>query len=74
MVWLEAFLDGVTGAGLFGRLSWPGSPTEFIDSRTLAEFTNSRESQLPLPRGLKPSLASLKAVMALKQASASRPH
>jgi hypothetical protein len=30
---LDAFLDGFTGAGLFGRLRWPGAPTEVIDSR-----------------------------------------
>ena len=36
-IW-EAFLDGVTGAGLFGKLDWPGAPTEFIDSRTKNEF------------------------------------
>jgi len=29
---LDAFLDGVTGAGLFGWLRRPGAPTEFIDS------------------------------------------
>lgn len=26
-----AFLDGATGAGLFGRKSWPGAPTCLID-------------------------------------------
>ena len=30
---LQAFLDGLTGAGFFGRLRWPGAPTELIDSR-----------------------------------------
>ena len=35
---LQAFMDGVTGAGLFGKRSWPGAPTEMIDSRTRAEF------------------------------------
>lgn len=29
---LDAFLDGVTGAGLFGWLRQPGAPTELIDS------------------------------------------
>jgi hypothetical protein len=37
----EAFLDGVTGAGLFGKLSWPGAPTEIIDSRSVEEFLAS---------------------------------
>jgi hypothetical protein len=35
---LEAFLDGVTGAGLFGKLNWPGAPNKLVDSRTPEEF------------------------------------
>jgi hypothetical protein len=27
----EAFLDGLTGAGLLGKLRWPGAPTHMID-------------------------------------------
>lgn len=27
----EAFLDGLTGAGLIGKLRWPGAPTHMID-------------------------------------------
>ena len=38
MALLDAFLDGVTGAGLFAKLNWPGAPTELIDSRTPDEF------------------------------------
>jgi hypothetical protein len=34
-------MDGVTGAGLFGKLHRPGAPTEFIDSRTAEEFLAS---------------------------------
>jgi hypothetical protein len=40
-IFTEAFLDGVTGAGLFGKLRWPGAPTELIDSRTVDEFLAS---------------------------------
>jgi hypothetical protein len=27
----EAFLDGLTGAGLFAKLRWPGAPKYFVD-------------------------------------------
>jgi hypothetical protein len=40
---VDAFLDGFTGAGLFGRFRRPGAPTEFVDSRTLAEIRESGE-------------------------------
>jgi hypothetical protein len=40
-IFLDAFLDGATGAGLFGRLRWPGAPTELIDSRSVEEFVAS---------------------------------
>lgn len=36
----EAFWDGCTCAGLFGKLRRPGAPTEFTDSRTVEEFLN----------------------------------
>jgi hypothetical protein len=39
----ESFLDGLTGAGLFGRLRRPGAPTEFVDSRSLEEIYTSGE-------------------------------
>jgi hypothetical protein len=35
---LKAFFDGITGAALFGKLRIPGSPTQFIDSRTAEEY------------------------------------
>jgi hypothetical protein len=40
---VRAFLHGLTGAGLFKRLDYPGAPTEFIDSRTLEEIVKSGE-------------------------------
>src|SRR5260370_8137403 len=40
---LEAFLDGFTGAGLFGRLRQPGAPTEIFDSRSVEEYLASGE-------------------------------
>jgi len=42
---IDAFLDGFTGAGLFGRLRHPGAPTEFVDSRTLAEMRETQRNQ-----------------------------
>ena len=38
-----AFMQGMTGAGLFGKLRRPGAPTEFIDSRTVDEYLASGE-------------------------------
>jgi hypothetical protein len=38
-----AFMQGFTGAGLFGKLRRPGAPTEFIDSRTVEEYLESGE-------------------------------
>lgn len=38
---LESFLDGITFAGLFGKLRWSGAPTEFVDSRSIDEFLAS---------------------------------
>ena len=40
---LDALLDGATAAGLFGKLRWPGAPTELIDSRSVEEFLDSGE-------------------------------
>jgi hypothetical protein len=40
---VRAFLQGLTGAGLFGRLSYPGAPREFVDSRSLDEIHASGE-------------------------------
>jgi hypothetical protein len=40
---LRAFLQGMTGAGLFRRLDYPGAPQEFVDSRPLEEIRASGE-------------------------------
>jgi hypothetical protein len=40
---VRALLQGLTGAGLFRRLDYPGAPTEFIDSRPLDEVLNCGE-------------------------------
>jgi hypothetical protein len=45
-----AFMQGVTGAGLFGKLRRPGAPTEFIDSRTVEEFIASGDLERILSR------------------------
>jgi hypothetical protein len=45
-----AFMQGVTGAGLFGRLRRPGAPTEFIDSRSVEEYRDSGEFEETLRR------------------------
>ena len=39
----DSFLDGFTGAGLFGRLRRTGAPTEFVDSRSVEEFKQNGE-------------------------------
>ena len=40
-----AFLDNLSGAALFGKLRWPGAPSEMIDSRTVEEDLASGESR-----------------------------
>lgn len=40
-IFVEAFLDGFTGAGLFGRLTRPGAATEYVDARSLEQFKSS---------------------------------
>jgi hypothetical protein len=45
-----AFMQGMTGAGLFGKLRRPGAPTEFIDSRTVDEYLESGEFESTLAR------------------------
>ena len=40
---VRAFLHGITGAGLFHRLNYPGAPTEFVDSRSIDEIIASGE-------------------------------
>jgi hypothetical protein len=46
----EAFLDGFTGAGLFGKLRRPGAPTEYVDPRGIAELQASGEFDAMLRR------------------------
>jgi hypothetical protein len=52
---LLAFLQGLTGAGLFRRLDYPGAPNEFVDSRSLEQIKASEEwkhfTSLPGARG-----------------------
>ena len=45
-----AFFQGFTGAGLFGKASLPGAPTEFIDSRSLEEFHSTGEFEEAVSR------------------------
>jgi hypothetical protein len=40
---LQAFLQGMTGAGLLRRLDYPGAPKEFVDSRPLEKILASGE-------------------------------
>ena len=40
---VRALLHGLTGAGLFRRLNYPGAPTEFVDSRPIDEIIASGE-------------------------------
>ena len=40
---IESFLDGVTGAGLFGHLRRPGAPDTLIDTRSVQEWAESGE-------------------------------
>jgi hypothetical protein len=42
-VMFDAFLDNLSGVALFGKLRWPGAPTEMIDSRTVQEYKESGE-------------------------------
>jgi hypothetical protein len=46
----DSFLDGFTGAGLFGRLRRAGAPTEFVDSRSVEEFKQSGEPAVAVRR------------------------
>jgi hypothetical protein len=40
-IFLNAIIDGCTGAALFGRLRWLGAPKEIVDSRTVDEYIDS---------------------------------
>ena len=35
---IMAILDGLTGAGLFGRLNYPGAPKYAVDPRPVEEI------------------------------------
>jgi hypothetical protein len=49
-IFFRAMLDGMTGAGLFRKLDYPGAPREFIDSRPVEEIIASGEFQATLDR------------------------
>ena len=64
---IESFFDGFTGAGLFGCLRWPGSPTYLIDPRGLEELKESGDydvllQALGVPAPVEPSEAQKEAV------------
>lgn len=40
---IRALLHGLTGAGLFHRLDYPGAPTHFVDPRSIEEIRSSGE-------------------------------
>jgi len=42
-IFLNAFLDNLSGAALFGKLRRPGAPMEMIDSRSVEEYLASGE-------------------------------
>ena len=42
-IFLNAIIDGCTGASFFGRLRWLGAPKEVIDSRTVDEYIDSED-------------------------------
>jgi hypothetical protein len=43
MIALDAMLDGLSGAGLFGRLRRPGAPTHLVDPRSPEDLKASGE-------------------------------
>lgn len=47
---VRAFLQGFTGAGLFRKLSYPGAPTEFVDSRSMEEIRATGEINFNIER------------------------
>jgi hypothetical protein len=47
---IRATLHGVTGAGLFRQLDYPGAPKELVDSRPLEEILASGEFELTCAR------------------------
>ena len=42
-IFWDAFFDGISGAGLFGKLRRPGAPTCLVDTRSVAELQASGE-------------------------------
>jgi hypothetical protein len=52
-IFIRAFLDGFTGAGLFRRLDYPGAPTHLIDPRSVEEILASGELGEKLTRRLR---------------------
>jgi hypothetical protein len=50
MIALDALLDGMSGAGLFGRLRRPGAPTHLVDPRSLEELRASGEFDATVSR------------------------
>src|SRR5579863_4953352 len=49
----RAFLYGITGAGLFRRLTYPGAPKYFVDPRPVEEILASGELGEKLTRLLR---------------------
>jgi hypothetical protein len=41
-IMIDAFLDGISGAGLFGKLRPPGAPTVLMDERTEVDASPRR--------------------------------
>ena len=50
MIALDAMLDGMSGAGLFGRLRRPGAPTRLLDPRSVEEVKASGEFDATVSR------------------------
>ncbi len=50
LIALDAMLDGLSGAGLFGRLRRPGAPTHLVDPRSLEELKASGEFDATVSR------------------------
>ncbi len=44
-IFLNALVDGCTGAALFRRLRWAGAPKELIDPRTVDEYLRSEDAR-----------------------------
>ena len=42
-IFLNAVVDGCTGAALFGRLRWFGAPEDIIDTRSIDEYKASQD-------------------------------